>query len=397
MSFDWQKLTGGSFKNVPFHVAIPSRDQQYGVESEEMTLERRLQFIKRPLRDGAGVRDWGAEPETFVAVIEFFGVKHHDTAEAFLQVLNEGTPGPLILPTIGKAVLAYFWKRTRATRYQDGNAIRVTVTWVAAAEVQTTGTGQASASTSTLPTVDQAKATLDSDISNALGVLQDNPLLSAVRTFEGGVSKVRSAVNAVLTLEQGVRSRIATLEAEVKGTIALIKGAIAEIHSIFSPSSASNAPTGAGSLGTNSQTGQTVTNFAEPDVIPAPANPLAPPAPVSTVTLPTQDLGSAGGVSNFGDAAAAVVIPRRDELAGISVGRTEDVSRALTQMLNSLAAYVQAVVGQAPLSFTVPMDMSLGEVLFLNGLDQGQLREIHRKNPQVDDPFLVPSGTVVVL
>ena len=38
MAFDWQNLTNGSFKGVPFHVAVPSRDQQYGVESEEMTL-----------------------------------------------------------------------------------------------------------------------------------------------------------------------------------------------------------------------------------------------------------------------------------------------------------------------------------------------------------------------
>src|SRR5689334_4882198 len=101
MSEQWANLTGGSFKNVPFHVAIPSKQTQYGVESEEMSVERRLQFIKRPLVDGSPVRDWGAESEQFTAVVEFFGSKWKADSDAFLAVLDEGTPGPLILPTIG--------------------------------------------------------------------------------------------------------------------------------------------------------------------------------------------------------------------------------------------------------------------------------------------------------
>jgi hypothetical protein len=400
MSDDWQNLTNGSFKGVPFHAAIPARDQQYGVESEEMTLERRLQFIKRPLVDGAPVRDWGADPETHVAVIEFFGVNHHKTAEAFLQVLNEGTPGILILPTMKKATLCYFWKRTRSTHYRDGNAIRVTVTWVDANEVASSGNGKASALSVAAPSIDQAKAGLDADVSNALGVLQDNPLLKAVRTFEAGVSKVRSTVNAVLTLEEGVRNKIASIDADIRGTLSQIKGAIDEIHSIFSPTAAaaSSASAGSGSsLGTDSETGQTVIAVTEPDELPLPADPLAAPSLQPSVSVPTNNLGTKAGVAIFGESVASILASSRDDLASNSAGRTEDVSRALTAALNSLALYVDAVVGEAPLTYTVPLDMCLGEALFVNGVDLSELREVHKKNPQVTDTFLVPKGTVLVL
>jgi prophage DNA circulation protein len=399
MSSEWQNLTNGSFKGVPFHVAIPSRDHQYGIESEEMTLERRLQFIKRPLIDGAPVRDWGSDPETHSAVIEFFGVNHARTAEKFLQTLNEGTPGLLILPTSKKGVLAYFWKRTRTTNVHDGNAIRVTVTWVTATEVQSAGTGKATAFNVEPVSIDTGKSTLDSDVSNALSVLQNNPFLTAVRTFESTLSKARSAVNAVLSIEEGVRNKVASLQADLAGTLSLIKSATDEIHSIFSPSAIAAAKSAISnkSLGTNNETGQTVTDFSEPDTIPAQTDPLAPPAVQPSVSIPTNNLNSISGVKNFGDAVVAVLTATRDDLSDNSSGRTEDVIRNLTATLNSFSAYIQAVVGAPPLSFTVPVDMSLGEALFLNGIDLSELRTIHRQNPQVDDPFVVPKGTVLLL
>ncbi|MGZ3316861.1 MAG: DNA circularization N-terminal domain-containing protein, partial [Isosphaeraceae bacterium] len=324
MSFEWQNLTNGSFKGIPFHVAIPNRNHQYGVESEEMSIERRLQFIKRPLVDGAGVRDWGSDPENFVAVVEFFGVNHAKTAETFLQALNQGTPGILVLPTAPKAVLAYFWKRTRSTTYREGNAIKVTVTWVAATEVQTDNTGKATGADLTPPSIDEAKSALDTDVSNALSILQDNPLLSAVRTFQGGLSKVRSVVNAVLTLEEGVRNKISNLDANIKGTLALIKSATDEIQSLFSPTASNVAPSGS-SLGTNSQTGQTVTDFSEPDTIPAPVDPLAPPAVQPTISISTNNLGTTSGVGIFGSSVSGSLSGNRDDLTSNSGGRTEDV------------------------------------------------------------------------
>lgn len=396
---EWANLTNGSFKGVPFHAAIPSRDRQYGIESEEMTIERRLQFIKRPLVDGAPVRDWGADPEVYVAVIEFFGVNHAKTAEAFLQTLNEGTPGQLILPTQAKAVLAYFWKRTRATHHNDGNSIKVTVTWVAATEVDALGTGKASGSTLTPPSIDQAKSSLDADVSNALGILQDNPFLTAVRTFEGGLSKVRSVVNGVLTLEEGVRNRIAAVEANIKATLALVKSATDQIHALFSPSASAAAKTTSSStsLGTDKETGQTVIDVSEPDTLPPAADPLAAPEVAATIDVGTSNLGSGSGVIAFGDAIADSLSADRDEVTSSSAGRTEDVARALTTVLNSLAAYIQSVSPTAPLTYTIPYDMSLGEAMFLNGIDLSQMRTIHKANSHVLDPFVVPKGTVLVL
>ncbi|MGZ3687129.1 MAG: DNA circularization N-terminal domain-containing protein [Bdellovibrionota bacterium] len=395
MKDEWQNLTNGSFRGIPFHVAIPSRDHQYGVESEEMTLERRLQFIKRPLIDGAPVRDWGQDPETFVAVIEFFGVNHAKTAETFLQALNQGAPGTLILPTAPKAVLAFFWKRSRATSYREGNAIRVTVTWVAAAEVESAGNGISTAQDVAAPSIDEAKSALDTDVSNAQSILQNNPFIKAVRGFESILSTAKSAVNAVLTLDQGVRSKIVSLQADIASTLALIKAGTDEIQAVFSPNKPS-ASSG-GSLGTNTETGETIIDFSEPDVIPAPADPLAPPPVQSTVSISTNNLGSNSGVAIFGSNVAASLSANQSALDVNSSGRTEDVSRSLTAVLNSLAAYISAIGGVAPIEFELLTDMSLGEVLFVNSIDLAELRAVQKVNPQVTDPFFIPKGTVVLI
>jgi prophage DNA circulation protein len=397
VSFDWQNLTNGSFDGVPFHAAIPNRSTQYGVESEEMTIERRLQFIKRPLVDGAEIRDWGSDEEVFTASIEFFGVNHAKTAETFLARLRTGQPGLLILPTHPKAVLSYFWKRSRATSHREGNAIRVTVTWAAATVVQSAGTGKSSAFDLPQLSIDAGKSKLDADVDNALGILQDNPFLSAVRTFESGLSKIRSTVNAVLTLEQGVRNRIKTIDANILGTLALIKSATDEIQGLFGSVAVSTVARATTSLGTDSVTGQTVISVSEPDTIPAPIDPLAPPAVPTTISIPTANLDTGSGVTAFAAAVKAELASDREELAEKSVGRTEDVSRALTAVLVSLAEYVAAVATEQPTSYLVPIDMSLAEALFHNGVDLAELREILRANPQVDDPFLVAKGTVLVL
>ena len=99
----------------------------------------------------------------------------------------------------------------------------------------------------------------------------------------------------------------------------------------------------------------------------------------------------------MGDQIAEALATNRDTLVGDSGGRTEDVSRSVTAVMNSLAEYIAAVVGDAPLSFTVPVDMSLGEAMFLNGIDLANLREVHRANSHVADPFFVAKGTVLSL
>lgn len=399
MSEVWADLTNGSFRGIPFHSAIPSRKTQYGVESEEHTIERRLQFIKRPLVDGAAIRDWGQEAGIHTAVIEFFGPNHKKDSDAFFAALDKGTPGTLILPTIPKAVQAYFWKRGKSTRYQEGNALKVSVTWAETSEINAAASsGSSSAFTLTPPSIDQAAAALGASTDNALSILQDNPLLSAIRTGESTISSVRSVVNAVQTLGQGVVSRIATIEAEITGTIAQINSVVASIQSIFSPSaSSSRGVPSAASLGTDSETGQQIIDVSEPDSLPQAPDPLAPPAIIPTLNIPTKNVDAIPGVQAFAAAVVAQLTTNQTDINTASIGRTEDVSAALTDVLNKFNDYITAVVGAPPETFTTLTDMSLGEVLFLNGIDQGELDSVYRLNPLISDPFFVPKGTVVIL
>lgn len=397
--FDWKKLTNGSFKGVPFHSVIPNKNAQYGVESEEYVVERRLQFIKRPGVDGAPVKDWGQDPQVFTAQIEFFGIKSPADSKKFLDSLDQGTPGSLILPTIPKAVNAYFWKRTRSVTNKEGNTVRVAVTWVSADAVTAPKSGQASGITALIQSIDQGAAAVTGDVQDALTIIQDNPFIAAINSFSNVVGEAQSVVNAVLSIPGSVRNAIYTATNDVTSLLGTVTGAIASIQAIFSPTAqnaVSSSPTT--SLGTDSETGQTVIPFNEPEILPAPPPALpAAPIPPPTVSVSTTSLDTKGGVSAFGSEMIAALTAKRDDLQTLSVGRCEDIYRALTKVINDLNTYVDQVVGPPAITYVVESNVSLGEILFFNGIPLSQLKQVITDNPHVTDPFYVPKGTVLTL
>lgn len=405
MSAEWKNLTNGSFKGFNFHVALPSGDQIQGISSEEISLERRLQVIKRPLVDGAKVNDYGRDAEQYTAEIHFHGENWLEQFRQFRAVLDQGMPGTLILPTKEEAVQAYFQKMTRTADASGGNHLVVRCTWIEHNEQADTGTAQKA-------NLSAAKADLDGKIDTALGILQNNPLLSAVRAMESGISVARQAANTVLTLTEGVRNRIKQLDANIQGTLSLVKEATDEIVSIFQSgvnsaainpfandtgSAASGAVATTSATGYDPETGQRIADFTEPDVPPPPPSPIAKPAIAPDVSVSTRSLDTDSGIKMFSSSAMAQMKADAAELVDHASGRTDDVSQAVTDVINSLQDVVSTVTLQGATLVVVPLEMSLAEVLFQNGISLDRLMEFYQKNSFLSDPMVVPAGSVITL
>ena len=54
MATEWN-ITDASFAGITFHVAVPKAGSGFGVMSQDISNERRLQISEKPLVDGAEV------------------------------------------------------------------------------------------------------------------------------------------------------------------------------------------------------------------------------------------------------------------------------------------------------------------------------------------------------
>ncbi|MDD5305586.1 MAG: DNA circularization N-terminal domain-containing protein, partial [Elusimicrobia bacterium] len=361
-----RKVTDGTFKGYTFHIAKPTKAKPHGISSEESHTGRRLQMIERALVDGGPVRDWGRKHIVHTVNVVFIGPHYHREFEAFEKILNEGTAGILVLPNCRRALVAFFQDMDSSVAVEDGESKRVRVTWVEHRE----GGKQIATGTAAAPTIDDSKGVLDSDVDKAKSFLQDNPLINGIKFLESGLSQVRSATNAVLTLEQGVRNRIKQLAANINGTLDLIKSATKEIKSLFGKDKKFAREVNAAAtsvkkrLGLDRETGQVLADFNEPDTVTPPVDPLVKPETESDVEISADNLTSPAAVQVFADQVIAQLEADLTELAEASDGRTDDVTMGVTAALNSFENFIAAVVTIERKTVIVPDDMSLGEVLF---------------------------------
>lgn len=394
---EWINLTDGSYKGFTFHVAIPTAANPQGIGSEEVELERRIQQIDRPLVDGAKISDFGRKSEVYTAEIYFHGPNYQQQYKAFLAVISDGVPGPLTLPTEPKTVQAAFWKLSRRADASGGNLKVVRVTWVEHNDQVVGSLNQKS--------IDSTKSDLDSKISTAKSKLQDNIFLTAVRGFESGLSTVRRASNMVLTLTDGVRNRIKQLDANVSGTLNLLKQTTDEIYSVFGKAKDTSASLQAtaqtakvpAAARFDSTTGQRIADFTEPDTVAPAVDPLQKPPISPQIDVPQSNVDTNQGVQIFVQKAVAQMKADRDELLSNSSGRISDVASALTAVMNSLEDFGGTIQTPSVNLVVVPREMTLMEVLFLNGVSLDNLNLIHQSNTHIDDPLVVPAGTVVAL
>jgi hypothetical protein len=400
---EWKSLTNGSFKGVTFHVAIPKVGEGHGMVSEEIASGRRLQQIKRPGVDGAGIRDFGGEPETYSAELVFFGPTYLDDFNRFKAVLKQGTAGTLILPDVKEAKRAFFESMRETADHSAANCKMVHITWL---ETNEAGGPVANPLRKSL---DDSKSALGSALSAASSLLNNNPLIKAVRAAESGLSAARSLTNAVFALDAGVRSRILQLQANIQGTLSLVKSAsdliFADTHSspsqFLSPSGASQDPASDKAkqieLGVDPETGQKIVDFRSADTAPQTPDPLAKAPLASEVSVNINGIRSPTGINKMGKELSDALKANRDELLAKGGAQVIDVAHGVTAAANALKDFIAQAATPEQRLVIVPREMSLLEVLFQNSITVDQLRNVHQKNPEISDPIVLPAGTVVAL
>jgi hypothetical protein len=383
-----KNITRGSFRGVDFHIEIPTTERGHGVSSREITTERRLQITKRPLKDGSPVRDFGGDSRVFSAEIHFFGPNYVEDFAKFETILNEGKPGTLILPD-HPAVSAYFWKMTDKAGVEDGKI--VSVSWV---EDSTTTPGEGLVTAAKTP--GENKGLIDSATAALGSALKNNPFLAAVRGVESGLSTVRKSVNTVLALEEGVRNRIIQVQANITGTIDLVKQGIDQITSFRIDLFPQKAKTSR-QLGTDPETGQKIADFSSPDTAPAIVDPLAKPSAAPVLGAELRNLDSDSGAELFITKLIDSIKADRDTLVADSAGKADDVAAGMTALSNSLGAFLTSLKIANRRQVIVPSEMSLMEVMFQNGVSLDELEAVHSKNLSIDDILVIPAGTLVTL
>lgn len=399
-------FTDGTFKGYRFHVAVPTKDQPHGVNSIEKSSERKLQIIKRPLRDGADINDFGRDARTFSAEVEFHGPNYLNEFASFEAICNEGTAGKLILPDQPKAVLAMFQKMSVRSSAQNGESLLVGVSWIEAGSTPSKLLAEALAAQTAdqVAAANDATSRLEAAVSNAQDVIKNNVFMKGVQSAYGKLSQARSTINAALKASNTQRKAILDSVGSIQSTLGLANSIGDRVLSFVSKKSAGRAaaaPTAAGSSlasqSIDAQTGQQVADFAEPDTVALAADPLAKPSVVPEVQKEIPAIQTGAGAELAVTKVAEALATDAETLAQLSGGRTDDISRAITKVRLCLVD-LAATVKPAKLNpYLLQVELSLAEVLFFNGISVDRVQEIYEKNTHIEDVLAIPAGTVIYL
>jgi prophage DNA circulation protein len=426
-SSTWKKLVDGTYKGFTFSVAIPQKNTGQGATREELTLTARNQVIVRPGVNGAEIVNMGLNPGEYTVEVVFFGDSWSDLYDQFTAVLVDPNPGKLVLPTHSKAVTANFHRMSALAQVGDGNAKTCTVTWIqnettdqSAGVVGSGANPLAGTSLGALASVAQAttsglaaaQSAVQGAVNGANAVISASGILQAINAGESALSTVRRFSNTVLALSQGIRNRIIQIQANITSTMALAEKAIGAISGNFGVSNqtsaavagaaaqASTASSSAAAASTptiDPDTGQLIVPNNQPST-PAPAaNPLAAPPVQPDTGLTLGDLTTTAAMQSLSNQMIDVLQSQSTEMNGYLNGMTSDVSDALIPVINAIQNFIALATASTSTQILTESELSLAEVMFYNGIGLDQLRTIHEQNPQILDPAVIPSGTVVNL
>lgn len=385
----WVGLTNGSYKGVTFHYAAPQGAKAHGAMSAQIHSGRRLQVSERPGVDGGRIRDFGAKADQHSLDVIFFGPNYTQDWENFKAILDEGTAGPLILPTETDIVNAFFSDRTEKSQVGGGNSKTIQITWIE-------DNSPVADITVDLGDVASAKSAIDSAIQGVASALSNNPFLQAVQATNTALSTVRNAVNVVLTLQQGVQNQIKQLQANIAGTIALVQQGINSIDSIFGSSTTSATAAATGTTLVDAVTGLPFSSVTDASVAPVSAL-FTPPTDASTVVIPIQNTDSEAGATALINTFVAALQDQQSQMVDSGGARTTDVKASITVLINSLTKYLPFIQSEPSVNILVKMELSLLEIIFQSQGSIGNYAEIYKNNPWIDDPLILPPGSVVTI
>lgn len=395
---DW-KITDGSFKGFKFHVATP-RKENFGMLSQEVTDERRLQVSERALVDGADVEDFGAKPRVFTADIIFFGEDYQAQIKAFRKVLDEGTTGVLVLPDLDEAVFAKFQKSVRKTAAET--ATMLSISWLedrtrviqatdATTAAQAQAALQAGNTAQALPTVQEQSAKVLNKSDSALSALSNNAFVKALQAAENSVVNVRTTINSALNVprvtRQNILNTVARVTTEINGLKSAVNGLLNYTDLLtlgLSFTSPSRINSGLGKVDfTAVEEATTATVVGNQTVV--------------TEQEQVKNIQSfAEAVKDLKNAQAAV-LDAKNELETETGGNTQSFSQEAVALANTINDLVFIIEEKPTVQVFASIRQSLAEICHNNGLPVDDMDRVYRLNTNLTDILDVPAFTVVNL
>jgi len=399
------KISDGSFKGVLFHVAIPTAAANYGMTSQEIKTDRRLQISEKPGIDGADVEDFGRKARMFSAEVIFFTADYQDNLIAFEALLNQGTSGTLVLPDLKEAVNAKFQSESRRTTTEtctilslsfiEDNLIPISIT-NATTQAQAIAALATNNPAAAIPTIASKGLSIIAAANAATTLLNDNAVINAIKAANNAVVATTSTINSVLNIARTTRQTIISLAAQTTNNIASLQSVTT---ALMNYTSLLTLPPG---TTTSSQAVQTATN-AGLDLVDFAAVGTPSVSTVNGVNQVTSTSTTTTQVSSLADAQNQLqtlltdIQGNRQGLETNTSGNTTDFTASSIQMENLVIDMIALIAPPPNIEVFSTIVTSLLELIAQNGLDPSNINTVYLNNTQLVDILAIPAYTVVTI
>ena len=399
---DWN-ITDGSFKGVLLHVAKRNAKKKFGMVSQEISEERRLQVSERALVDGADVEDFGRKAATFSADIVFFGDNYDEDIKAVRKVLNEGTSGILILPDLDEAVWAKYKESKRKTSAEDGGSTVLSVTWIedrtstplpdlASIRASQAATGELAALSAQekIPSILDKASEVLKKIQIAANSISSNSYLNGLSAAEAAITNARVTANAILNVPKNLREQVLNTKLRIGNELSTLGAAVNGLMNFTGELDLASAgdPTryniGLGSI-----------DYLAPDT--ATTTTVAGSQEVVVSQTKVTPIASLPDAESVLKASIGALTDQKADLEEQTSGAVPEFSTSSVQLINAIKDLL-GLIGAAPSrQVLVTSNSSLLEVCFRNGVDVSEVDRIRQLNTGLPDLLDIPPYTVINL
>lgn len=385
MSIEWYNLTNGSFGDYKFHIAEPKGDKTYGVSSISWKLSRRLQRSRKPLVDGASIRDLGGNELDIGFEILFFGKKYLENYLEFEKAMTTGKPETLVIPIYPRGIQCYFANADVKSHVEEHNTLLVSVYF---AQDEITDQSGVYATTKKLTREELASLIRQkaSDLSDTVGV---NPFVEAIRAAESGLSTVRRFSSRVLNIEESIRNRIAAVTQNLNDTLSLLDDAVRLIEKREDDVSSQFS---SGFLG--SEDDRSIVQFSDATESPVDAEDEIEESSASSEEL---NLSNSVAIATTLNSIKESIVSDSQTLTKDSEGNTDEVLLGGKELAGLIVEYAEYFSSPLLKTLVITRKTSLIEVMFKNGVEVNDLEAVHQNNMHIEDTVVLGPGEVVYL
>lgn len=347
---------------------------------------RRIAVYEYAYKDGQALKDLGRRGQKFAFNIKFHGSNYQVKFKEFIDVVaNVGGPGKLSHPVLGK-IPAQFLEWEFVHRYDEFNAVTIRATFLEdnTSEVAQSNL-QAASPNSALRSAMQAITTLQSSISQLIFDAEALTHLPAavVNAMQLRLHSITGQVSRFLGSLAATFSSDAQLQALASNAAAATGGNITQLSSGTTPA---QGTTPAATLPPVYQVGFSVD---EQDVILQQQQ-----AFVQANQITSQQAVFLANQIRIAISAAIAEAEANFELLAFDITlQYRELAVQVQQVTESCVAAAQSKVK----IYSVPFAMSLRMVAFNVGLDTDRQNDIESLNPYLASVNYVPAGTVLVV